>query len=44
MVGATVASRLPIPNTPRLSRYDHRGPNRVNVALTVVAATTEATR
>ncbi len=44
MVGATAHAMLPTPNTLRANRYDHRGPSRVNVACTVVAATTDATR
>ena len=44
MLGATVQTTLPIPNTNNPNRYDHRGPTRSSAALTVVAATTEATR
>ena len=44
MAGAKAHTRLPIPNTPMLSRYANRGPNRVSSASTVVAAATDATR
>ena len=44
MVGASAHTTLPNPNTAAPTRYADRGPNRASSALTVVAATTEATR
>lgn len=44
MPGAQAQTRLPAPNTLRLNRYAHRGPNRISTGCTVVAAITEPTR
>ncbi len=44
IVGASAQNRLPSANTASPQRYAHRGPTRASTALTVVAATTEATR
>ena len=44
MLGAAAHTALPRPNTASPDRYAHRGPSLVSSELTVVAATTDATR
>jgi hypothetical protein len=44
MEGASAHTAVPPAKDSRDTRYDRRGPNRINTAPTVVAAITEATR